>query len=1453
MEGRFSSIENAMSDTTSNPNPSHWNALRKIVKRLPANLAYYGSALGAIVLAGGGQLPPGLEFVAGSIGGNMLSNMISEILKDEDLLDDKIRQRAEEAINKSDIANLLTKQDFLQGYARLIQRLDAQKNISQDILDELQTGFSTVATANQVEELKRLILQLMQQPPQVVTRKARLFISYARADDEPFVERLYHDLKDEFDIWWDRETMSNRGKTFLQEIRDAIDHADRLLLVAGPRAFASDYVHDEWQYAYETYKGINIALRLGDYTDFPAQLSGFDAPDFRSDADYDEQLATLKRQLAEPVAPIGGFHNVPALPPHFLNRPEALDALRELVIADVDKPTIISAEKRTTAVEGMGGIGKSALAAAFAHDRKVRFAFPDGIVWLTAGRDAKLYELYRAVGIALGDDLSNYPDETTARQNAQKALADKKCLLILDDVWELPVGRAFRDLISGTVARLLITTRNLQINDLLNANEYPLKLIDESQAMDYLRSWVGNDPKLGKIAEKLGYLFLALKLAGARMKKDKLSGADYLRTFDRVSRMKIDRNATDRDDSLEVSITLSVDAAFAGIEDDKLLYHTFGIFQEDTPIPQRTILQLWGYLHPDADEFDLLETLNALVDLALVERHEDRTITLHDLLHNYTREKLGSRYGQTHQDLVDSYQLEQWHQLLPDEPYMWKELVYHLMEARRYGDVLQIVDKPFLAAKIRHLKSYSSIFGDLRNAISAAEAVGNLNRMLGLALVYNGFQTKIVQLGSSEVIPLYARFGEVERALEFAKVIEDPNKQAETLVKLAREVRASDIGRARQLVQQVLKRWTQYEAGYTFGQILGQILEIFPDEIINFLEDVEEFTPIHSLGHSSFGIAYEQIDNLAPQLPIELQTRLVNVLIKNIALAKHEYLQAEIRSALARFISDPDIARTFAEDQVAQLIVSAKEHIAQKGNAALSPEFIEQTINLFFQEATQNEKDVLYRYIISPYFRDFYAFITASGSSVFALNTDERIRLLLDLIYRVIKVDADFDKAQQLLFEALDLNATLKGLDATITKNSHPGSFKTILEWIVEGLAAHNLLTALDFLKVPAITQVLHETEADRLPIRAIAAAARTQAHDALRIADGLGTRQKEWAKAFIAEGLAHTDLAQAISIWKELDANEIDKPEALIKILRNASLNDYLLAQTVLAEGFRPEQTKQVYKVPVLLDIAARCYTADPIKAQLIGEQVREILYRLDREKQGKVLKEFFILPLIRPMVLCGLFNLAWSWTRSISDDSGLEAVACAEILEVLSQYPALRSEATQQYIRILLSLVTDTRNHGRGHTGGFSDLILDFAENLRFKDDTNLISIYLQTYSGRHRRMLDWSPDYVKGIIAPQLALYDTDAAWRIIEEIRDAEFRIFAKVDLYNVLLLGDISNLSNLNDDGLLLAIAYIRVAKHISNPDEKLKAIETALVQANKCIPRSLDELGIRLVVRHKSI
>lgn len=77
----------------------------------------------------------------------------------------------------------------------------------------------------------------------------RIFLSYGRGDDEPFVRRLRDDLtKAGFDVWFDRVSMPSRSLTFHQEIRDAIAARERLILVVGPKAVTSDYVTQEWQF-----------------------------------------------------------------------------------------------------------------------------------------------------------------------------------------------------------------------------------------------------------------------------------------------------------------------------------------------------------------------------------------------------------------------------------------------------------------------------------------------------------------------------------------------------------------------------------------------------------------------------------------------------------------------------------------------------------------------------------------------------------------------------------------------------------------------------------------------------------------------------------------------------------------------------------------------------------------------------------------------------------------------------------------------------------------------------------------------------------------------------------------------------------------------------------------------------------------------------------------------------
>jgi hypothetical protein len=74
----------------------------------------------------------------------------------------------------------------------------------------------------------------------VAEARPTVFISYARDDDEPFVERLHHDLEaGGVEVWWDRDTLPSRGRSFLNEIREAIEAVDRVIAVIGPAAVRS--------------------------------------------------------------------------------------------------------------------------------------------------------------------------------------------------------------------------------------------------------------------------------------------------------------------------------------------------------------------------------------------------------------------------------------------------------------------------------------------------------------------------------------------------------------------------------------------------------------------------------------------------------------------------------------------------------------------------------------------------------------------------------------------------------------------------------------------------------------------------------------------------------------------------------------------------------------------------------------------------------------------------------------------------------------------------------------------------------------------------------------------------------------------------------------------------------------------------------------------------------------
>jgi NB-ARC domain/TIR domain len=295
---------------------------------------------------------------------------------------------------------------------------------------------------------------------------AAIFLSYARGDDgEPFepqrsfVARLARDLQERgCDVWFDRVSMPSRSLTFHQEIRDAISACERLLLVVGPQAVSSDYVRQEWQFAYfQADKFVTPILRRGDFPLVPDELKLLHCEDFRDEAQYEFHLAQLARILEEPLPRLGALIGVPSLPAHFLSRTDRLVVIRDALRADLDRPVVISGAAAKVGLHGMGGIGKSVLASALAHDRKIREAFPDGIVWVGLGPLPDLAELQRRVHRDLGGD-GAIANEQEGRTQLKNLLADKAVLLVIDDVWRRGDVDAFNVL--GPRCRAMLTTRD---------------------------------------------------------------------------------------------------------------------------------------------------------------------------------------------------------------------------------------------------------------------------------------------------------------------------------------------------------------------------------------------------------------------------------------------------------------------------------------------------------------------------------------------------------------------------------------------------------------------------------------------------------------------------------------------------------------------------------------------------------------------------------------------------------------------------------------------------------------------------------------------------------------------------------------------------------------------------------------------------------------------------------
>ncbi len=528
-----------------------------------------------------------------------------------------------------------------------------------------------------------------------------LFLSYARSDNEPLVKRLYKELVQRgWKVWWDRESMPNRALTFTQEIRDAIEHVDRLLLFVGPHAVRSDYVRSEWEHAKLFAKGIVPILCAGEYSLVPEELKVLHTPDFRQPSNFEVGIEELARILAEPLQELGPLLTaVPALPPHFLHRHDQLNGIRDALLADAYRPIVITSARQTAALQGMGGIGKSVLAAAFARTVETRRAFVDGVLWLTIGQSPDLLQTIRLVALAFGESSENYIDIEFAKARLPRLLDGRVCLIVLDDVWRLDDALPFRNAL-GPRSRLLVTTRDNGLVTALGAQEQSLGVLTDDQALALLADWSDRPvtmlpPEARDVARECGNLPLALALSGAQA-RDGTSWSDLREALQQSDLEFLDHPHGSIMRSLKVSVdALPMDHARRYIE--------LAVFPADSAVPEIAVLTLWrhtGNLTQRAGR----RTLNLLNRMALlrIEPGTPRLVSLHDLQHDCVCAMTGN-LADAHGKLLDAYATEaggRWSQG-PNDGYYFQSIAYHLTEAGRKEELLHLLfDFKWLRTKL---------------------------------------------------------------------------------------------------------------------------------------------------------------------------------------------------------------------------------------------------------------------------------------------------------------------------------------------------------------------------------------------------------------------------------------------------------------------------------------------------------------------------------------------------------------------------------------------------------------------------------------------------------------------------------------------------------------------------------------------------------------------------------
>jgi hypothetical protein len=597
--------------------------------------------------------------------------------------------------------------------------------------------------------------------------------------------------------------------------------------------------------------------------------------------------------------PLPKLSNVPPLPPHYLPRDDELAALKVTILGGVADPVAVTGRTQAAGVQGMGGIGKSVLAAALARDEEVRRAFPDGVFWVTVGREPALTLRQSQLAEALGDPLRAFEDVQQGKARLSELLADKACLLILDDVWNAKHAGAFDAL--GPHCRMLLTTRDAAIIVALGATEHRLDVLSDEQALGLLADWAGQDVEAlpagaHEVAQECGNLPLALAMVGAmvRGKPDRWGNALHrLRSAD-LEEIQQQFPSYPYPNLLR-AIRVSVEALAPEVQ---ARYLDLAVFPEDTPVPEAALQTFWA---PEGlDAYDAQDVVDTLVDRSLARRDETGRLSLHDLQYDYVRKQVEGLPA-LHDRLLRAYAVccpDGWPNG-PDDGYFFQQLGYHLVESSR-GEELQqlLLDPNWFQAQQAQNPSMPTYFQDIRRVLegAAAQGVNGFPSVIAFGLLRGTIVTRGYEL-TSEQLKQMIDTRQVDAILEWADRFPDEDWFKVDLIQAAGETAALS-GQQEEAIRQFRRAARQVKS--IPGLMMSQHLRLLANDMV--MQEDEE------------GIAL--LSSIAEQIPdhfINAKSETMAFLNRVQEFLKHKEVDLRQRSSELGFEQNPVIKRVTSE------------------------------------------------------------------------------------------------------------------------------------------------------------------------------------------------------------------------------------------------------------------------------------------------------------------------------------------------------------------------------------------------------------------------------------------------------------------------------------------------------------------------------------------------------------